>query len=98
MRWLATHLPLVAARGSAGGWRAIAHLIQHTGPWRNTCLAAKPSKRPQGAHLPRPRAQLLPHRTCGQLVGFYYGVWKERAHPRARAWYQRLAEVCAPLP
>lgn len=43
-------------------------------------------------------AQLLPHRTCGQLVDYYYGVWKERAHPRARAWYQRLAEVCAPLP
>ncbi|KAK9845206.1 hypothetical protein WJX81_000033 [Elliptochloris bilobata] len=36
-------------------------------------------------------AELLPYRTCGELVNFYYGVWKEQAHPRARAWYHRLA-------
>jgi hypothetical protein len=42
------------------------------------------------------RAQLLAHRTCGELVGFYYGVWKQRAHPRARAWYHRLALVGSP--
>ena len=36
--------------------------------------------------------------TDKKLVDFYYGVWKERAHPRARAWYQRLAEVRAPMP
>jgi len=41
-------------------------------------------------------AQLLAHRSCGELVGFYYGVWKQRAHPRARAWYHRLALACSP--
>lgn len=40
-----------------------------------------------------PAPQLLPHRERGELVDFYYGVWKTRAHPRARAWYRRLALV-----
>ena len=56
----------------------------------------RPPARLGAAPTRAPRAQLLAHRSCGELVGFYYGVWKQRAHPRARAWYHRLALVCSP--
>lgn len=35
----------------------------------------------------------LPHKGCHQVGDFYYNVWKTKAIPEAKAWYQRRDEV-----
>ena len=83
------------ARVCAGCARLAFHRMSFPGPEQMSYARARV---PVGcvALTCGPASQLLPHRTRGELVDFYYGVWKTRAHPRARAWYRRLALVRTP--
>ncbi len=37
--------------------------------------------------------QLQPPKTRGEVVSFYYDIWKTRKIPRARQWYSAAKEV-----
>ena len=40
----------------------------------------------------------LPHKGCHRVGDFYYNVWKTKAIPEAKAWYQRRDEVLSSVP
>ena len=80
----------------AGGWhRAVLHDAVPCDVLACSAILVWPPKTSKCPLAPACcAAAAAPHvRPAGGLL---YGVWKERAHPRARAWYLRLAEVCAP--